>query len=91
MKLRNLERHLRAQGCRSLREGGAYTVWFNPSNRKITSVPRHREIKEGTARGICKQPEIQQPSVWTRSPLLHKFKVPETTDRRSRAENQPRR
>jgi hypothetical protein len=24
-------------------------------------VPRHREIKEGTARGICKQLEIQQP------------------------------
>jgi hypothetical protein len=32
-----------------------------PSQRKITSVPRHREIKEGTVRAICKQLEIPQP------------------------------
>ena len=61
MKLRDLERHLRRQRCVFFREGGAHTVWLNPSNRKIASVPRHREIKEGTARGICKQLEIQQP------------------------------
>jgi hypothetical protein len=45
MKLREPERHLRAHGCVLFREGGAHTVWLNPSNRKITSVPRHREIK----------------------------------------------
>jgi predicted RNA binding protein YcfA (HicA-like mRNA interferase family) len=61
MKLRDLERRLRGQGCVFFREGGAHTAWLNPSNRKIASVPRHREIKEGTARGICKQLEIQQP------------------------------
>lgn len=61
MTLRDLERHLRRQGCVLFREGGAHTVWLNPSNRKITSVPRHREIKEGTARAICKQLEIPQP------------------------------
>jgi len=61
MKLRELERHLRAHGCVLFREGGAHTVWLNPSNRKITSVPRHREIKEGTVRGICRQLEIPQP------------------------------
>jgi hypothetical protein len=47
------ERHLRGQACVSYRQGGAHTVWLNPSNRKIASVPRHREIKEGTAWGIC--------------------------------------
>ena len=61
MTLRDLERHLRQQGCVLFREGGAHTVWLNPSNRKIASVPRHREIKEGTARGIGKQLEIPQP------------------------------
>jgi predicted RNA binding protein YcfA (HicA-like mRNA interferase family) len=61
VKLSDLERHLREQGCLFFREGGAHTVWLNPSNRRIASVPRHREIKEGTARGICKQLEIQQP------------------------------
>jgi hypothetical protein len=34
MKLRELERHLRAHGCILFREGGAHTVWLNPSNRK---------------------------------------------------------
>ena len=61
MKLADLERHLRQQGCVVLREGSAHTVWFNPQRRKITSVPRHREIKEGTVRAICKQLEIPQP------------------------------
>jgi mRNA interferase HicA len=44
MKLADLERHLRQQGCVFLREGGAHTVWFNPQRRKITSVPRHLQI-----------------------------------------------
>jgi predicted RNA binding protein YcfA (HicA-like mRNA interferase family) len=61
VKLSDLERHLRGQGCVSWREGGAHTVWLNPANRKIASVPRHREIKEGTARGICRQLEIPTP------------------------------
>ena len=61
MKLRDLEQHLRGQGCVSFREGGAHTVWLNPSNRKIASVPRHSEIKEGTVRSICKQLGIPQP------------------------------
>jgi mRNA interferase HicA len=61
MKLAELERHLRQQGCAFLREGSAHTVWLNPRNGKIASVPRHREIKEGTVRAICKQLEILQP------------------------------
>ena len=61
MKLRDLERHLRRQGCVSFREGGAHTVWLKSSNRKIASVPRHGEIKEGTVRSICKQLGIPQP------------------------------
>ena len=61
MKLRDLERHLRVQGCVSYREGGAHTVWLNPARRKLASVPRHREIKEGTVQGICKQLEVPRP------------------------------
>jgi mRNA interferase HicA len=61
MKLRHLERHLRSQGCQFFREGGAHSVWLNPANRKLASVPRHREIKEGTVLGICKQLEIARP------------------------------
>jgi predicted RNA binding protein YcfA (HicA-like mRNA interferase family) len=61
MKLADLERHLRQRGCVLFREGGTHSVWFNPPRRKIASVPRHREIKEGTVRAICKQLEIPQP------------------------------
>jgi predicted RNA binding protein YcfA (HicA-like mRNA interferase family) len=61
VKLADLERHLRQHGCTFFREGSAHTIWRNPSNRKITSVPRHREIKEGTVHAICKQLEIPRP------------------------------
>ena len=61
MKLRDRERHLRGRGCDFFREGGAHTVWLNPANRKIASVPRHREIKEGTVHGIYRQLEIPRP------------------------------
>ena len=61
MKLAALEKHLRRNGCVFYREGGAHSVWHHPEQRKIASVPRHREIKEGTVRAICKQLEIPQP------------------------------
>jgi predicted RNA binding protein YcfA (HicA-like mRNA interferase family) len=61
MKIRVLERHLRGHGCVLFREGGAHTVWLNPANRKIASVPRHREIKERTVESICRQLEVPQP------------------------------
>ncbi len=61
MKLVDLERYLRQQGCALYREGGAHTIWFNPRCRKIASVPRHPEIREGTVRAICKQLELPQP------------------------------
>jgi predicted RNA binding protein YcfA (HicA-like mRNA interferase family) len=61
MKLADLERHLRNHGCQFYREGGSHSIWLNPANRKITSVPRHREIKETTARSICKQLEVPKP------------------------------
>jgi mRNA interferase HicA len=61
MKLAELERHLRQHGCQLYREGAAHSIWIHPALHKIASVPRHREIKEGTVRAICKQLEIPQP------------------------------
>jgi mRNA interferase HicA len=52
---------LRANGCALAREGGSHTIWKNPANGKVAPVPRHREIKEGTARAVCRQPEIPKP------------------------------
>lgn len=49
--------------ARHLAEGPERTgpQGLNPPLHKIATVPRHREIKEGPVRAICKQLEIQQP------------------------------
>ena len=60
MKRLDLERYLREQGCVPYREDVGHSIWLNPAQRKIASVPRHREIKEA-CRAICKQLEIAQP------------------------------
>ncbi|MGA2866473.1 MAG: type II toxin-antitoxin system HicA family toxin [Verrucomicrobiota bacterium] len=60
-ELADLQRHQRRHGSTFYREGGAPTVWLNGANRKIASVPRHREIKEGTVRAIGKQLEVPPP------------------------------
>ena len=61
MKLLDLERHLRGHGCQFVREGGAHTIWKNPVAGKVAPVPRHREIKEGTVRAVCRQLVIPRP------------------------------
>jgi len=61
MKRLDLERHLRKQGCLFLREGGRHAIWWNPANRKVTSLPRHREINDFTARKVCRDLEVTEP------------------------------
>jgi mRNA interferase HicA len=61
MKRQDLVKHLLSHGCILLREGRSHSVWFNPANGNQTTVPRHREINEYTAKGICKQLGIPSP------------------------------
>jgi mRNA interferase HicA len=61
VKRADLERHLKAHDCFCAREGGNHAIWKNSINGKIAPVPRHREIKEGTVRAICRQLEITKP------------------------------
>lgn len=58
MKRFDLEQHLRAHRCTLVREGGNHSIWKNPATGKVAPVPRHREIKEGTVRAVCRQLEI---------------------------------
>ncbi|MCZ7649531.1 MAG: type II toxin-antitoxin system HicA family toxin [Planctomycetota bacterium] len=46
-------KHLGRHGCPILREGGRHTVVWNPRTRQTSTVPRHREVNEFTARKIC--------------------------------------
>ena len=61
MKRVDLVRHIEANGCASLREGGRHTVYFNPTSRKVSTIPRHREINDFMAKKICRELEITEP------------------------------
>ena len=61
MKRVDLLRHLEAHGCRLLREGGSHSVYVHIGSRKVSTVPRHREIKDFLAKKICKDLEIPAP------------------------------
>lgn len=61
MKRLDLIRHLEAHGCAFPRGGGNHTIYVNRANKRISAVPRHREIIEFTARKICKDLEIPSP------------------------------
>jgi len=61
MKIRDFQKHLVAQGCVLIREGGKYSIWQNPVKLKEIPVTRHLEIADFTARKICKALEIEAP------------------------------
>lgn len=61
MKRRDLLRHVHAFGCELLREGGNHTVVVNRTAKRVTTVPRHREINDFLARKICKDLAIPEP------------------------------
>ncbi|MEW5890890.1 MAG: type II toxin-antitoxin system HicA family toxin [Pseudomonadota bacterium] len=63
MKRLDLLRHLEAHGCSFLHEGGSHTDYLNPTARKISTIPRHREINDFLARKICKDLEVPPPQL----------------------------
>jgi predicted RNA binding protein YcfA (HicA-like mRNA interferase family) len=54
MKRKDLERRLRIAGCYLKREGSSHSIWINPKNGTIETVPRHNDIKEPLAKKILK-------------------------------------
>lgn len=61
MKRRALLQHLKEHGCGLFREGSSHSMYRNAATGKRTSVPRHGEIDNITARKICKQLGIPPP------------------------------
>ena len=61
MNRRKLEQHLRNCGCILHHHGGLHDVWLNLRSQAQTSIPRHRELKRGTARGICSRLGVPHP------------------------------
>lgn len=62
MKRRDLERKLKDLGWWFLRSGGSHDVWTN--GVVMSTVPRHAEVKEMTAKGIlthaAKHPTVKK-------------------------------
>ncbi|HEV2439186.1 MAG TPA: type II toxin-antitoxin system HicA family toxin [bacterium] len=62
MKRSELIRHLEVHGCRLLREGAKHSIYVNSAVRKVSTIPRHKEINEWLARKICRDLEIPLPA-----------------------------
>lgn len=61
MKTTNLIRYLKQKNCQLIREGGNHSIFQNSLNKKISSIPRHKEVKNNLVRKICKDLEITLP------------------------------
>jgi len=61
MKRRELLEHFQKHGCELLREGARHSIYWNPNNRRTSTVPRHTEIGDRLARKICKDLNIPEP------------------------------
>jgi predicted RNA binding protein YcfA (HicA-like mRNA interferase family) len=61
MKRIKLLKHLEKHGCRLYREGSRHTLYMNPYNNKVTTIPRHIEIVDFLALKICKDLDVDPP------------------------------
>jgi len=61
VKRLDLVRHISEHGCIEYRQGEKHTVFLNPENGHVSTVPRHREIDIFLARKICRQLDIAPP------------------------------
>lgn len=55
MKLRDVERMLRAHGCSVLSDRGSHTKWGCPCGAHTAPVPRHTVVSPGVVRSIGKR------------------------------------
>ncbi len=61
MKRRDFERYLHVYDCLPLREGAKHSIYHNFRNVRISTVPRHTELKPFLVRKICKDLEVLAP------------------------------
>ncbi len=61
MKRADLISHLESEGCQFFREGGNHTVYVNRKMKRVSTIPRHREIDDNLCRKICRDPGVKKP------------------------------
>ncbi len=58
MKLNDLLRHLRRNGCEFVRHGRSHDLWANAETGEWQAIPRHTEIENTLADQICRRLSI---------------------------------
>ena len=60
MKVNELERRLKAQGCYFVKHGKRHDLWFSPITQSFFPIPRHgaKEVPDGTLNDIVNQSGI---------------------------------
>lgn len=61
MKRTDLIRHIEKNGCEFFREGSKHTVYINRKDKKVSTIPRHKEINDYLCKKICKDLGIEKP------------------------------
>ncbi|MBW2624197.1 MAG: type II toxin-antitoxin system HicA family toxin [Deltaproteobacteria bacterium] len=61
MKRKALIQHIERNECVFLREGRNHTIYVNKREKKVSTIPRHREIDNYLSRKICKDLGIPDP------------------------------
>lgn len=61
MKKQHLDKHLKSHGCHLARQG-EHEYWRSADGMRGAGVPRHKEIKTGTVRSICRDLGIPAPA-----------------------------
>ncbi len=54
MKRKDIIRYIERCGCVFFREGKKHTVYLNPQNKQISTIPRHNDVDDYLANKICK-------------------------------------
>ncbi len=60
MKRNQLIKYLKKNGCDLFREGKKHTVYINPTENRVSTIPRHTEIDNNLAKKICKDLNIEK-------------------------------
>ncbi|MBL7162413.1 MAG: type II toxin-antitoxin system HicA family toxin [Anaerolineales bacterium] len=61
MKRHSLLKYLKHHGCELYREGSKHSIYWNPTNNRTSTIPRHTEIANRLAEKICKDFGIPKP------------------------------
>lgn len=61
MKRTDLIKYLNKNNCVFIREGARHSVFFNTSAKRISTLPRHKEVNNFLAKKICHDLGIEPP------------------------------